>query len=75
LILTKDKIINKIIKNLKKILFKSIKKLKKKGIKLKLNNPKKTPVKKLSLKFLIPMNLQYTLLKNIPNINKKKTKK
>jgi hypothetical protein len=49
LILTKDKIINKIIKNLKKILFKFIKKLKKKGIKLKLNNPKKTPVKKLSL--------------------------
>jgi hypothetical protein len=43
--------INKIIKNLKKILFKLIKKLKRKDIKLKLNNPKKIPTKRLLLKF------------------------
>lgn len=50
--------INKIIKNLKKILFKFIKKLKRNDIKLKHNNPKKIPIKRLLLKFLIPKNLQ-----------------
>ncbi len=50
--------INKTIKNLKKILFKLIKKLKRKDIKLKLNNPKKIPIKRLLLKSLISRNLQ-----------------
>jgi hypothetical protein len=49
---------NKIIKNLKKILFRLIKKLKRKDIKLKLNNPKKIPIKRLLLKSLISKNLQ-----------------
>jgi hypothetical protein len=57
-VLIKDMKISKIIKNLKKILFRFIKKLKKKEIKLKLNNPKKIPIKKLLLKSLIPTNLQ-----------------
>jgi hypothetical protein len=49
---------NKIIKNLKKILFRLIKKLKRKDIKLKLNNPKKIPIKRLLRKSLISRNLQ-----------------
>jgi hypothetical protein len=49
---------NKIIKNLKKILFRLIKKLKRKDIKLKLNNPKKIPIKRLLLKSLISRDLQ-----------------
>lgn len=58
LVLKIDIKINKVIKNLKKILFKFIKKLKIKDIKLKLNNPKKIPIKRLLLKSLIPKNLQ-----------------
>jgi hypothetical protein len=58
LTLIKDIKINKIIKNLKKILFRFTKKLKKNDIKLKLNNPKKIPIKKLVLKSLTPKNLQ-----------------
>jgi hypothetical protein len=57
LVLKIDIKINETRISLKKKLFKFIKKLKIKDIKLKLNNPKKIPVKKLLLKSLIPKNL------------------